>query len=146
VRSRLQGQILLGLGLANWLVVGSWLQASSLTDWRQVLAIVATGCAGLAGYYSWKNSALGQIAWDGQLWRWESPGYQRGVAEQTLSVLADFQHVLLLRLENKAHASLWLWVERKTAPERWMDLRRAVYSPQRLPGHAPTVNETPPSP
>ncbi len=32
--------------------------------------------------------------------RWESLGYQAGVAEYGLSVLADFQHALLLRLEE----------------------------------------------
>ena len=146
MRSRLQGQILLGLWLAGWLVVGLWLQASPQIDWRQVLAIVTAVCAGLAAYYNWKNSALGQLAWDGQFWRWESPGYQSGVAEQALSVVADFQHALLLRLENKAHASLWLWIERKAAPERWMDLRRAVYSPQRASDQAYRVDTTPINP
>ncbi len=108
-------------------------------------------CAGLAGYFGWKNSALGQLAWDGQSWRWESPGYQSGLAEQRMSVVGDFQHVLLLRMENQAHATLWLWLERTAAPERWLDLRRAVYSPQRpsgasLSANARPVDEMPASP
>ena len=115
------------------------------------LAIVTVVCSGWVAYYGWQNSALGQLVWDGQVWRWESPGYQSGAAELILSVVADFQLVLLLRVENKAHASLWLWVERKTAPERWMDLRRAVYSPPRASGAALSagsrhVDETPLSP
>ncbi|MFC5522636.1 hypothetical protein ACFPP7_17230 [Polaromonas jejuensis] len=93
--------------------------------------------AGLAAYAGWKNVPSGQLAWDGEVWRWESSSYQTGVAEYALSVIADFQHVLLLRLENQAHARLWLWVERKAMPERWLDLRRAVYSPRKSPARLP---------
>ena len=108
-----------------------------------------TVVAGGAAYAGWKNAPVGQIAWDGQLWRWESLGYQTGIAEQQLSVVADFQSVLLLRIENQAHASLWLWAERAAMPERWLDLRRAVYSPHRaLPrigqhGRAQAVDTAP---
>ena len=94
-------------------------------------ALASVLLAGVAAFAGWKNSPVGQLAWDGRVWRWESSGYQSGVAEQHLSVIADFQSLLLLRLENQAHARLWLWVERGTFPERWMDLRRAVYSPHR---------------
>lgn len=151
MRSRLQGQILLALWLTGLLTVCLWLQVNWPPGWRQLLAIVTVVCTGLAGYFGWRNSAQGQLAWDGRLWRWESPGYQSGVAEQMLSVVADFQHVLLLRMENQAHATLWLWVERTAAPERWLDLRRAVYSPQRasdaaLSVRARRVDETLPSP
>jgi toxin CptA len=100
-------------------------------DWRLFLAVTAMTLAGLAAYMGWKNSPVGQLAWDGQFWRWEGPGYQTGVAEQKLSVVVDFQNLLLLRLENPAHAHLWLWAERHALPERWLDLRRAVYSPQK---------------
>ena len=89
--------------------------------------------AGIAARTSWKNMQGGQLAWDGEVWRWESAGYQTGVAEHELSVIADFQHRLLLRLENQARASLWLWVEQSAMPEHWLDLRRAVYSPHKSP-------------
>ena len=54
-----------------------------------------------------------------------------GVTEQKLTVIVDFQSLLLLRLENPAYAHLWLWAERHVLPERWLDLRRAVYAPHR---------------
>lgn len=106
-------------------------------DWRLFLAVTAMTLVGLAAYMGWKNSPVGQLAWDGQFWRWEGPGYQAGVAEQKLSVVVDFQNLLLLRLENPAHAHLWLWAERHALPERWLDLRRAVYSPQKAVKQAP---------
>ena len=97
------------------------------------LAIIAVLLAGIAARTSWICLPDGQLAWDGDVWRWESAGYQAGIAEHELSVVADFQHSLLLRLENQARASLWLWVEQSTMPERWLDLRRAVFSPHKLP-------------
>ena len=126
-----------------------WAGMAQQFGWRIVLMLVCTTAAGGAAYAGWRNSPVGQIAWDGQLWRWESLGYQTGIAEQQLSVVADFQSVLLLRIENQAHASLWLWTERAAMPERWLDLRRAVYSPHRaLPrigqhGRAQAVDTAP---
>lgn len=90
--------------------------------------------AGLASLYGWKNSPVGQLAWDAQVWRWEGPGYKAGIAEYELSVALDFQYLMLLRIENQAHAKLWLWAERRANPTRWLDLRRAVYSPHRSAG------------
>ena len=131
-RSRFLGALLLGLWLCGLLLTLLWLlQGAGWFDWRIALALVCVVAAGAAAYVGWRNAPAGQLAWDGAVWRWESPGYQAGVAEYGLSVLADFQNILLLRLENQAHACLWLWMERRSMPERWLDLRRAVYSPHK---------------
>lgn len=113
-----------------------WLYGSRALDWRLFLAVTAMTLAGLAAYAGWKNSPVGQLAWDGQFWRWEGPGYQTGAAEQMLSVIVDCQNLMLLRLENPAHAHLWLWVERGILPERWLDFRRAVFSQHKTSGRA----------
>lgn len=132
-RSRFLGAFLLGLWLCGLLLTLLWFfQTTRQPDWRIALALLCVAGAGAAAYTGWRNAPAGRLAWDGQVWRWESPGYQAGAAEYELSVLADFQRALLLRLENQAHARLWLWVERRGMPERWLDLRRAVYSPRRL--------------
>ena len=110
----------------------AWFYVIRQLDWRIALVAVFVLGAGFAAYRGWKNAPAGHLAWDGQSWRWESPNYQTGVAEHQLSVLVDFQNVLLLRIQNQAKASLWLWVEREAFPERWLDLRRAVYSPARV--------------
>ena len=101
------------------------------------LALVAVLVAGVAARTSWNNLPGGQLAWDGEVWRWESASYQTGIAELELSVIADFQRSLLLRLENHARASLWLWAEQSAMPDRWLDLRRAVYSPHKSPAALP---------
>jgi len=139
-RSRFQGWVLVALWCAGLLLALFWFYATRQLDWRMLLAGTAIAVAGAAACIGWKNAPTGQLAWDGQCWRWESPGYQTGIAEQQLSVIADFQHLLLLRIENQAHASLWLWAERSAMPERWLDLRRAVYSPQRSPARAVAVS------
>ena len=103
------------------------------------MALLATSIAvaGVVAIMAIKKTALGQLAWDGQIWRWESAGYQAGLAEQQVVVIADFQHLLLLRIENPARAAMWLWAERKAFPSRWMDFRRAIYSPNRRSASAP---------
>jgi toxin CptA len=133
-RSRFQAQLVMAVWLLGVLVTGVWWLLLPRLDWRLGLGVAAVAAAGLAALSGWKNSPSGQLRWDGQIWRWESHGYQAGEATHEVAVLADFQQVMLLRVENQAHASLWLWAERKAFPERWMDLRRAVYARPRAPG------------
>jgi toxin CptA len=136
-RSPFLGLLLLGLWLLGLISALLWRYEAWQLDWRTALAFVAVLLAGVAARISWINLPGGQLAWDGDVWCWESAGYQSGVAEQDLSVIADFQHALLLKVENQARASLWLWAEQNAMPERWLDLRRAVYSPHRSPAALP---------
>jgi toxin CptA len=130
-RSGFLAWLLLGLWLAGALLAVFWFYVIRQLDWRMVLTIAAVLGAGAAARTSWTRIPVGQLAWDGEAWRWESASYQTGIAVYELSVIADFQRRLLLRLENQAHARLWLWVERSAMPDRWLDLRRAVYSPRK---------------
>ena len=134
-RSRLQGLLLLGFWFVGAAVVGRWLALSQAFGWQQGLGLLLLGAASFAAWAGWKNSAVGRLAWDGQVWRWESRGYQAGSAEHIVSVAFDGQALLLLRIDNPDQARLWLWAERRMCPERWMDLRRAVYSPHRDSNH-----------
>jgi hypothetical protein len=138
-RSSFLRGVLLVFWVSGLLSVLLWWNVMRQFDWRLLLAGFSVLLAGIAARITWKNLPGGQLAWDGDVWRWESPGYQTGESEHALSIVADFQQRLLLRLENQAGASLWLWVEQNAMPERWLDLRRAVYSPHRsrasLPAH-----------
>ena len=138
-RSYFSGALLLGLWLAGLLLVLAWYDLTRPSGWRLVSGCAAVLVAGVAAGAGWKSVPRGQLAWDGEVWRWESVRDQTGNAEHELAVIADFQTCLLLRLQNQARASLWLWVEQRALPARWLDLRRAVYSPHRparaLPPH-----------
>lgn len=132
-RSRFLGRVLLGVWLAGLVLVLLWYCIARELDWRLAISFAAVAGTGVAARIGWNNAVAGQLTWDGEFWRWESLSYQTGIAEYELSVIADFQYMLLLRLENQAHARLWLWAERGAMPERWLDLRRAVYSPRKSP-------------
>jgi len=147
-RSYFQGLVLLGLWLAGLLVTVLWWLAVPGPDWRLGVSVAALLAAGVLAGLGWKNSPAGQLCWDGQAWRWESRGYLSGTPVYSLSVALDFQRILLLRLENHDQATLWLWAQRAAMPERWLDLRRAVYSrreawPVALPPDSPTPVATP---
>lgn len=116
--------------LAVCTVVASWVWLDR-GNMALLLGVGALALAGLVGFFGLKSSPIGQLVWDGQHWHWESLAYQSGTAEYEVFVAADFQHIVLLRIKNHADARLWLWAERGTLPERWLDLRRAIHSPIR---------------
>ena len=119
--------------LAGLLALGFWIASAHAFGWRQTLGVLSVALAGLLAWTRWRNSPVGQLSWDGQAWHWESRGYALGSAEHTVFVACDFQSVMLLRIENPAHARLWLWAEKRMLSERWPDFRRAVFSPHRAP-------------
>ena len=135
-RSHFGDLFLLGWWLTGLSLVVLWFYTARLVDWRIGLEVFAVCSVGIGIEKYWRSSPVGQLAWDGEAWRWESSSYQTGLTEQTISVVVDLQNVLLLRLENQARAKMWLWAERKKMPERWLDFRRAVYSPNKSTNRA----------
>lgn len=134
-RSVFQGALLFavwGGGAVLTLVWMAWGWAHEVVPgWRAGLAGAAVLAAGAGAVSLWRSQPVGRLAWDGQVWRWESGRYSSGITDYRLAVVADWQGRLVLRLVNAAGAPLWLWPERRAFPERWPDLRRAVYSPHR---------------
>ena len=128
---------MLGLWLAGLALVLAWHALTQASGWRLGAGCSAVLLAGLGAGLSWKNLVRGQLAWDGEVWRWADERCHSAMAEHELSVVADFQRCLLLRLEDPAGASLWLWAERPSLPEHWLDLRRAVHSPRKSSGALP---------
>lgn len=132
-RSFVQGLTLLGFWLAGALVLGLWWAITPGAGWRLWFTLAVLLGAGMAAVWRWKNSAIGQLCWDGQVWRWESQGYLPDRLNQQLTVVLDLQRTMLLRLERQDQPPLWLWAARSAMPERWLDLRRAAHSTQRGP-------------
>lgn len=127
----MQSLIYLVVWLAVLALVVSWIWLSNNSSMALLLGIGAMASSALAGIFGMKSSPVGQLVWDGERWHWESLAYPSGAAEYEVSVAADFQHIVLLHIKNHANAKLWLWAERGTFPERWLDFRRAIYSPHR---------------
>lgn len=127
-RSRFLGWLLLlAWGLVGVLTVAWWFAAAA-GDARPWLGGATWLLAGFVMARGWHSSPDGRLVWDGQHWAWESPVYQDGGDLAAPQVVLDLQFAVLLRLDNPAGASWWLWAERRALPARWLDLRRAVYA------------------
>ena len=100
-------------------------------DWRGgllALSVIGTGAA------AWRNSlrraASAELSFDGRHWSLEGAGLRAA----GVTVALDFQSSMLVCLAQAHRARHWVWLERGTLPERWQDLRRAVYSRAPLAG------------
>ena len=119
-----------GVGAVSWLVFCGWgLWGLAVAGARQ----------------SWRDQFCGFLRWDGVHWLLDSS--QPGCTPKTLSVppevILDAQVCLCVCVTPTGLDRIWLWLERSSQPERWMDLRRAVYSRAR-PG-ADNADETAPA-
>jgi hypothetical protein len=68
------------------------------------------------------------LRWTGEHWIWFSPAYRRGTPLKQLTCVLDLQRVLLLRVENAAGLSWWVWLEPPVGAAQglWPAVRRAV--------------------
>jgi toxin CptA len=98
--------------------------------WRQPLMLASVVLAGLAASFGLRHdSRAAELRFDGTHWSLAGAAPARALhAAQQIAVGLDFQSLLLLRLHEAGRPSRWLWLERRAMPERWRDLRRAVYS------------------
>lgn len=90
----------------------------------------------------WRGQPQGRLAWTASMerpvapthravagnWSWFSAAYVGGVVLQRVERVHDLQAWMLLRLHNPDGARTWVWVERDSDPDRWDDLRRALWS------------------
>ena len=119
--------------------------SADTSNWRDWLAATAL-LASAAGTVSFcKTGDQGQLVWDGEFWHregvasiWRRKFRILGLFDQMtdgantqVQVVFDVQAAMLLRLTRGQCAPQWMWVTRSAHPERWLDLRRAVYSPIR---------------
>ena len=85
--------------------------------------LVATAFA----FSAWHNSPQGSLRWDGQQWYWS--GFATNLPCR-LTLLMDFQRVVVVRLVAEDHAPLCLWLEASVGDASWRPLRRAIVSSQ----------------
>ncbi len=124
-RCHIRGWLMHGLWGLGGLVCGLWLLAVGRLGALQGLALLVWGGVGLFAWRSLRLAPQGTLRWDGQQWRWLGPdGGSDGVVHARL----DFQQLLLLEFQPVTGQVLWLWLDRTMAPNRWIALRRAVFS------------------
>lgn len=123
-RSSIQG----ALGLVLWLA-----GAAATTGWAmtspdaRLVAVAASLCLAVAvtATASWWRTGTGELQWGVDGWQLHLRGRARG-GEPVVAL--DLQGSLLLRWRAARGAGGWLWLDSASAPARWDDLRRAVYS------------------
>jgi hypothetical protein len=127
-RSRDAARLLMVFWAAGAGVAGAWCyQINSIdqhVDWRQWAVLAAVVMATVAAWQALGAQAPGELRWDGQFWLLDGGEHGGGVA----SIHLDLQSLMLVRLAPAGGGTQWLWLERRAAPERWRDLRRALYA------------------
>ena len=143
-RSRIAGRLFLLFWLCGaCCAAAAWLRLGSKADWRSGLLVVSVLVAGAAAWAGSQHRARPSVlSFDGLRW---SIGGVAGMQAADASVALDGQSWLLVRLALPRRAARWVWLERRAMPERWQDLRCAVYSRPVPASEAPTDARSAPS-
>ncbi len=84
---------------------------------------------------TWLRSPAGALKWDASArkeeggsgaWSWHQAGAAVPMPLSRLECKLDLQSRILLRLRTSGTSACWVWAERRSQSERWMDLRRAI--------------------
>jgi hypothetical protein len=101
-----------------------------ILDWRVCLLVSGVLIAALG---VWRCSrwqvATSQLEFDGR--HWVASGRVTVVRGAAVRAVLDFQSLMLVRLVRPGQpgqSGCWAWLDQRSMPERWADLRRAVYS------------------
>lgn len=127
-RSRFQLRLQCAVWWLGVAVVAAWCWRSGVPLGRQMLAGAAVLLAGAGVLWGWWRAPVGSLRWDGQQWFWTVGGASVAVR---VHARLDLQRHLLLALQPDPGRSFACWVDCSSQPQRWRDLRRAVYSPAR---------------
>ena len=135
-RSVALGAALVVLLLAGAAVLWAWLAEGAMLSWVSVCTAAGVWLVAAAGVvHFWRQQFVGALRWDGQGWVLEGDGPEKifRALSAPPEVLLDLQAHLWVCVSPWGHHRTWLWLERASQPERWLDMRRAVYS-RAVPG------------
>jgi hypothetical protein len=131
-RSAILGFLLFGGWCSGLIALALWIFFGAAGFWLTALGLTTAAITGAVVGWTWQTSCAGELTWDGECWHWDTPGDLSSQAP-TVSVAIDLQVAMLLLFDSPVGAKQWLWVERVSQTERWMDLRRAVFARRREP-------------
>ena len=127
-RSRGATRILVALWALGALCAGASCYLFDSFGWRHLLLVLSVVFAGVAAGFGLRQEGAGDLHFDGLHWSLTSSHASRVVRAARVCAALDFQSLMLLRLSEPGRAGRWIWIEQRAMPERWRDLRRAVYS------------------
>jgi uncharacterized membrane protein YhfC len=105
-----------------------------------LLALSIIGAGAAAWRSALRRTASAELSFDGRHW---SLAGSSGLRAAEAKAALDIQFSLLVCLTDADRSRRWVWLDRSTLPERWQDLRRAVYS--RAPLASPIADSRHPS-
>ena len=123
------------LAIAVWLfgltLFAVWRSGSPEFDWRARMLVFLL--AATAAVIVWRVGRQGasRLYWDGANWSWQADGTQMESVAMSLTVVADFQRLIIVSLTLANGRRVWLGIHRSDFPERWLDCRRAIHLPGR---------------
>jgi hypothetical protein len=124
-RSRYAERFLFALWLLGACCAGAACWRIDGLDWRRgALMLSIAMAAGAAWRGQRRQASAAVLGFDGQHWSLAA----RGGGTACARVAIDLQSLLLVRLTEHGRPACWLWLEQRAMPERWRDLRRALYS------------------
>ena len=129
-RSARLAAVLVVLHAGSLAIVAAWclLGAGTLRIAALLVLLLWIVAAALAARF-WIRQPVGCLAWDGMAWHLRTIGGMP--ADQALGTVVvvqlDLQRQMALAFPH-AEPTVWLFVEQRCHPARWLDLRRAVYS------------------
>ena len=145
-RSAALAAVLGSLLVAGCGALAAWsMQGAGTLPWPIFFGWALWGLAVAGAFQCWRSQFCGVLRWDGLHWQLDrlEPHGVPWALPQAPEVLVDVQTHLWVSLMAAGHGRIWLCLERSSQPERWTDLRRAVYSRAR-PG-ADNADETAPA-
>ncbi|MFH0134122.1 hypothetical protein ACGLHS_28205 [Variovorax sp. VaC1] len=137
-RSRGATRILIALWALGAICAGASCYLFDSVGWRQLLLVFSVVFSGVAAGFGLRRDGAAVLHFDGLRWSLTGADASRSVHEAQATVALDFQSLMLVRLAEPGRARRWLWIEQRAMPERWRDVRRAVYS--RAPSAAPAAD------
>lgn len=144
-RSRVLGVLLAVILMVSVAACSAWALRGAPSWWLVAAAGGSWLLAAGGVIHFWMLQWRGAIRWDGQCWSLEraAPHAPSTAILGAPEVLLDLQSHLWVHARPTGGGAVWLWLECSAQPERWMDLRRAVYS-RASPG-ADNADETAPA-
>ena len=138
-RSRGATRILVVLWVLGACCAGVSCYLFDSVGWRHLLLVFSVVFSGAAAGFGLRRDGAATLGFDGLHWSLRGADPARAVHAAQATVALDLQSLLLVRLSEAGRGRRWVWLEQRAMPERWRDVRRAVYSraPPAMPAGDP---------
>lgn len=130
LRSRRWAALLCGLFCLSGLVLALWFSARAAGTFALAAGLLLWSVSGYAAWRSWRAPLPRFVCWDGQAWQLDYGSPSDTLVMKDVQVCLDLQTSVWVVVRPFEGRPLWLWLDADAMTHRWMDFRRALYSPR----------------